>query len=193
MPYLSQTFFELVLPHIIICMKHFNFKSLSFYGVMICSVLLLFKIVTNYGENKLNAPLPLKKSYRLIFGEKLPDCNQPDKIILNINQSGVYLNGFLVPTNINSQQTSIEEQHPTLSGKYKNKNITLSGQVPNSVLCSNGNSENQKGYKTVNLQMQAEKQDNLSGQMTVIGMNKLIKFSAIPEQEQNSSIKSNHH
>lgn len=174
-------------------MNHFNFKSLSFYGVAICSVLILFKIVTNYGENKLKAPLPLKQSYRLIFGEKLPDCNQPDIAILNINQSGVYLNGSLLPTNINAQQTSTTEQYPTFSGRYKNKNISLSSQVLNSVICNNTNSENGKDYKTVNIQMYIEKQDNLIGKMTVDGMNKAIKFSAIPNQKQETSVNSNKH
>jgi hypothetical protein len=174
-------------------MKHFHFKSLSFYGVAICSVLLLFKIVTTYGENNLKAPLPLTKSYRLIFGEKLSNCNQPDIIILNINQSGVYLNGLLLPANINAQQTSTAEQHPTLSGRYKNKNISLSGKVPHSVICNNANSENKKDYKIINLQMQIEKQDNFIGQMTLGGMNKTIKFTAIPQQKQDTSVNSNNH
>ncbi len=174
-------------------MNHFNFKSISFYGIAICSVLLLFKIITNYGENKLKAPLPLKQSYRLIFGEKLPDCNQPDIAILNIHQSGVYLNGSLLATNNNTQQTSNTEIHPTLSGRYKNKNISLSGQVLNSVLCKNANSKNKKDYKTVNIQMQVEKQDNLSGQITVSGMNKAIKISATPNQKLDASVKLNNY
>jgi hypothetical protein len=38
-------------------MSHFNAKTLSFYGIAIGSVLLLFKTVSAYGETKLKAPL----------------------------------------------------------------------------------------------------------------------------------------
>jgi hypothetical protein len=129
----------------------------------------------------------------LIFGEKLPDCNQPDIAILNIHQSGVYLNGSLLSTNNNTQKTYNTEIHPTLSGRYKNKNISLSGQVLNSVICKNANSENKDNYKTVNIQMQIHKQDNLSGQITVSGMNKPIKISATPNQKLDASVKLNNY
>jgi hypothetical protein len=69
----------------------------------------------------------------------------------------------------------------------------LSGQVLNSVLCKNANSENKDNYKTVNIQMQIHKQDNLSGQITVSGMNKPIKISATPNQKLDASVKLNNY
>ncbi len=174
-------------------MNHLNFKSLSFYSIAICSVLLLFKTVTNYGEKNLKAPLSLKESYRLTLAEKLPDCNQPDTILLNIHQSGVYLNGFFVPANINSQQTSTIEEHPTLNGRYKNKNISLIGKIPNYILCKNTDAANQKSHRIVSLQMQVENQDNLIGQMSISGINKAIKVNAIPQKNQDNSANSTSH
>ncbi len=176
-------------------MNHLHFKSLTFYGVTISSVLLLFKFVTTYGEKNLKAPLSLKESYSLIFGEKLPDCNQPDTIILNVHQSGVYLNGVFLPANINSQQKSTLEEHPTLTGRYKNNNISLSGQIPNYVLCQNTSAtdKNRKAHRIVNLQMQIEKEDNLIGQISISGVNKAIKVSAVPQKNQDKPANSNSH
>ncbi len=41
--------------------------------------------------------------------------------------------------------------------------------------------------------MQVEKQDNLSGQITVSGMNKAIKISATPNQKLDASVKLNNY
>lgn len=174
-------------------MNHLHLKSLTFYGVAICSVLLLFKTVTTYGENNLKAPLSLKENYSLIFGEKLPDCNQPDTVILNIHQSGVYLNGLFVPANLNSQQISTIKEHPTLTGRYKNQNISLSGQIPNYLLCKNTDAVDKKAQRIVNLQMQIEKQDNLTGQISISGINKAIKVSAVPQKNQENPANSSSH
>ncbi|MGJ5675659.1 MAG: hypothetical protein ACR9NN_18935 [Nostochopsis sp.] len=174
-------------------MNHSHFKSLTFYGVAICSVLLLFKTVTTYGEKNLKAPLSLKESYSLIFGDKLPDCNQPNTVVLNIHQSGVYLNGVFLPAKLNSQQISTIKKNPTLTGKYKNKNISLSGQVPNNILCSNADAADKKSHRIVNLQMQIEKQDNLIGQMSISGIDKAIKVSAVPQKNQDKPANSSSH
>ncbi|RAM50750.1 MAG: hypothetical protein C6Y22_15680 [Hapalosiphonaceae cyanobacterium JJU2] len=174
-------------------MNHLNFKSISFYGVAIFSVLLLFKTVTNYGENNLKAPPYLKESYSLKFGEKLSDCNQPDTVILDIHQSGVYLNGVLLPTNLNYQQMSTLKEHSTLNGRYKNQNISLSGHIPNYILCKNTDVVDKKAQRLVNLQMQIEKQDNLTGQMSISGINKPIKVSAVPQKNQDNSANLNSH
>ncbi|MFB2770915.1 hypothetical protein ACE1AT_16720 [Pelatocladus sp. BLCC-F211] len=153
----------------------------------------MFKTVTTYGENNLKAPLSLKENYSLIFGEKLPDCNQPDTVILNIHQSGVYLNGLFVPANLNSQQISTIKEHPTLTGRYKNQNISLSGQIPNYLLCKNTDAVDKKAQRIVNLQMQIEKQDNLTGQISISGINKAIKVSAVPQKNQENPANSSSH
>ncbi len=79
-------------------MGHFNHKSLTFYGVMIGSVLVLFKIVSFYGESSLKAPPNIAGNY-LLANENLPDCLKSEKLSLAIAQSGIYLTGRLSTQN----------------------------------------------------------------------------------------------
>ena len=50
-----------------------NFKLLAFYGVMTGLVIVLFKLVTAYGESSLNAPPNISGNY-LLESQNLPDC-----------------------------------------------------------------------------------------------------------------------
>ena len=75
--------------------SHFNFKSLTFYGVAIGFVLILFNLVTRYGEANLKAPARIDGRYRLSIAQ-LPDCLKSADPVLTIQQSGIYLNGFLL-------------------------------------------------------------------------------------------------
>lgn len=79
-------------------MPKLKFKTLAFYTTVISSVLLLFKIVTAYGENNLKAPIAISRRYRLTNLENLPNCQKPDTLMLNIQQSGMFLNGSLLST-----------------------------------------------------------------------------------------------
>jgi hypothetical protein len=76
-------------------MSHFNVKTLSFYSIAIGSVLLLFKVVSTYGETKLNAAPNIDGSYQFLQAQDLPDCLQGQQLKLNIEQSGIYLFGNL--------------------------------------------------------------------------------------------------
>ncbi|HCF30241.1 MAG TPA: hypothetical protein DEV81_24275, partial [Cyanobacteria bacterium UBA11049] len=69
--------------------NHFNFKSLAFYGIAIASVLILFKIVTAYGEKNLKAPVPIEGRYRLNLAQNIPICPQESNLVLDIQQSGI--------------------------------------------------------------------------------------------------------
>lgn len=117
-------------------MKHFNFKSLAFYGVAIGSVLILFKVVTAYGETNLKAPTPISGSYGL-QAQNLPNCPKTSELILDIQQSGIYLNGSLLPANVNAQQARSSEKSPSLTGKINNQQLTLAGTVSKSIICNN--------------------------------------------------------
>jgi len=75
-------------------MSHFNLKSFIFYGGMIGSVLVLFNVVTAYGERNLKAPAKISGNY-LLNSSDLPTCLQSEKIILSIAQSGIYVAGKL--------------------------------------------------------------------------------------------------
>ena len=118
-------------------MKHFNFKSLAFYGVAIGSVLILFKVVTAYGETNLKAPVPISGSYRIKLAQNLPNCPKLSELILDIQQSGIYLNGSLLPANVNAQQARSGEKSPSLTGNISNQQLTLAGTVPKSIICNN--------------------------------------------------------
>lgn len=118
-------------------MNHFKSQSLIFYGVAISSVLLLFKVVTAYGEASVKAPTPIEGSYRLSLKGSVPKCSLVPNLLLNIQQSGIYLNGSLSLTSNNSQEASATAEKPSLTGSLKDQQLLLSGKVSNSTLCSN--------------------------------------------------------
>lgn len=89
-------------------MSHFNLKSLTFYGVMIGSVLILFKGVTAYGENYLKAPQAIGGTYQLT-SSNLPDCLKSEGLMLTIEQSGRYVAATLILEPITSEKTTVSE------------------------------------------------------------------------------------
>ncbi len=97
-------------------MHYFNFKTLGLYSVVVSSVLLLLKIVTAYGESHLKGPPAINGLYRLILSEKLPIW-ESDVLMLYIEQSGIYLNGFLSPMNTKAEVTTATESKSNLTGK----------------------------------------------------------------------------
>jgi hypothetical protein len=169
-------------------MNHFNFKSLAFYGVAIGSVLLLFKVVTAYGENNLKAPATIKGRYRLTLAENFPNCAKSDSPILDIQQSGVYLNASLLPANANADT---EEQH-SLTGIFKNQQSTLSGKVDSHILCHISDTQGDRN-KLVTIQMQLVDRGKMTGQLTVNGISQTLGFTAMLQQTQEESQKSKSH
>ena len=170
-------------------MSHFNFKSLAFYGTAIGSVVLLFKIVTDYGQN-LKAPLPIDGRYR-ITAKNLPKCLQSDDLVLSIHQSGIYLNGSLLALSKNvempnsaSTSETIVQQKPFLSGRWKNQQLTLSGAVNNLSSCQNN----------INLSIQANvNQETLNGQMTLNSTTQPVTFTAQRESNEQQKEKQASH
>jgi hypothetical protein len=106
-------------------MSHFNVKTLSFYGVAISSVLLLFKVVSTYGETKLNAAANINGKYQFAPVANLPDCLQGKKLNLNIEQSGIYLFGNLA---ILPEATSADVVQIPLSGDFQDNQLIMSGK-----------------------------------------------------------------
>ncbi|MEH2070981.1 MAG: hypothetical protein V7K47_22950 [Nostoc sp.] len=168
-------------------MNHSNFKSLAFYGVAIASVLLLFKTVTAYGEDNLKAPAKVSDRYRLTLAENLPNCEKSNTLILNIEQSGIYLNASLSPTNANADT---DKKH-SLIGILRNQQLNLSGKVNSSTLCNIRHSRNEP-LKSVTIQMQLVNRGSTLGQLTLNGIPQTLKFTAVPEKVQESQ-KSNSH
>jgi hypothetical protein len=148
-------------------MSHFNLKSLTFYGVAISSVVILFKIVTVYGEKNLKAPPAIQGAYR-IPTQHLSHCLKADELTLKLEQSGIYLSGFLLPSFAQNASPKNTDEKPSLSGKWQNKNanVTLSGLVPglNPCLSSHNAISSQTNQQLVNVKAYWE-QDTLKGQL----------------------------
>ncbi len=150
------------------------------YGVAIASVVILFKVVTNYGEANLQAHPNINGRYRLI-GAKLPPCFQAKPVILTIQQSGVYLNGNLsnVETKTNS---SLKEKLP-LKGKWQNQQLQLSGLLPAKQICESLLAQSPTNDNLlVNIQAdlpnyKPEENSQIKGQITIDKLGEKLDFT----------------
>lgn len=103
--------------------------------------------------------------------------------MLNIQQSGIYLNGSLSSA-LNNTDLTFSQQKPSLTGILTNQQLTLSGKVPHSLLCRIP--EAKKGSYThsqnlVTIQLQMLNKNNFAGQIIVEDIPKTIKFTATPQ------------
>ena len=152
--------------------SNFNFKTLSFYGITIGAVVILFNVVSAYGEANIKAPPAINGNY-LLKAKNLPECVNSESLILHIQQSGIYLNGSLLPTNNNSHvQTSAEEKH-SLNGQLQNQKVQLSGSAPFLNNCNN---------PTVEMQGTIDEK-KLLGTITLSSSPQKIEFIAEKVQE----------
>jgi hypothetical protein len=109
---------------------------------MIGSVLILFKIVTAYGESQIKAPNKISGSYQLEI-QNSPNCLDSNNLILQIEQSGIYLFGQLILGSDSVQQS----KHPkaaenpvnkiNLNGQFKENKILLTGDSNHFLNCLN--------------------------------------------------------
>jgi hypothetical protein len=136
--------------------------SLAFYAIAIGSVLVLFKTVTAYGESRLQAQKSIGGNYQLTLAENIPNCQQPQPLTLEIQQSGIYLNAFLVK-NVNHSQVS-----PPLKGKFERQQLNLAGNIPANILCQSA--------IPVTIQAKIPSPDSLTGTATFNGQ--ANRFSA---------------
>jgi hypothetical protein len=116
-----------------------KFHSLAFYGIAISSVLVIFKVVTVYGESNLKAPQSINGDYEMELAEKIPDCQKTNTLVLNIQQSGIFLNSSLLPklsTVANSKLSNTSQNNLLLNGKLNNRQFNLSGKVSPTILCN---------------------------------------------------------
>jgi len=154
--------------------NHFNLKSLAFYGVAIGSVLLLFKIVSTYGEANLKAQKSIQGRYLMSLDQNLPDCLELSDLVLDVQQSGIYLNGSLLLAQSNSHKARVSEKRPTLTGKLNDRALQLNGKVPLSAICHRpvGSAVN---AIAISSQIQAEK---LVGKLSLGRTAREIAFTA---------------
>jgi hypothetical protein len=152
--------------------SHFNLKTLSFYGVAIGSVVILFNVVSAYGEANIKAPPVINGNYRL-KAKNLPECVNSEDLILNIQQSGIYLNGSLLPANNDSHVQTIAEEKPSLNGQLQKNKVQLLGSAPFLNNCNNPT-----------VQMQGTVNGNkLQGNFTLSPNSEKIEFIAEKAQE----------
>jgi len=154
-------------------MHHFNWKSLSFYGGAIGAVLILFNVVSAYGEAKIKAPPAIGGRYR-IQTENLPSCLQSQALLLNIQQSGIYLHGSLLKVSESSQvEETTAEEKPYLAGLWQQQQITLSGLAPNLASCD----LSAANIPAVKIQGQVEEK-SFTGKMSVSSIPQEFEFTA---------------
>ena len=157
-------------------MININVKLLSFYSISIAFVLVLFKVVTAYGETNLKAAPVIAGSYRF-DAKSLPECLKSDSLVLTIEQSGVYLRGSL-RSGIGEGEGEKTEEKPPLAGKWENQGLSLSGVVPNLPNCSGSPVTGKNSF--VKLRGIVEK-DRLKGKISLRDRAAASDFTALRE------------
>lgn len=167
---------------------HFNVKSLSFYAIAIGSVLLLFNVVTAYGENKLKAPKTIGGMYRLSLANSLPGCPQSAPLTLQLDQSGTYVNAaVLKPATDEGTSSMSAEEKLTLTGLFKEQQLTLTGKVANAILCESQTTG--ESAIAINSHIDGE---NLTGEIAVNGESAKTPFTAKKEALPKAAKSSSH-
>ena len=145
-------------------------KFLIFYGVTICSVVGLFQVVTAYGETNIKAPPPIEGMYK-ISATSLAQCLNTDTLILEIQQSGVYLNGLLLPESKDVPPEIAGNEKPSLLGNFENLKVNLSGNIAQLKPCN-----------VSQVRIDAIWQDNnLKGTLYLNSLNQTINFTSARE------------
>ncbi len=131
-----------------------NLRFFVFYVASFGIGIGIFQLVTHYGNTQLQAPQRIAGHYQLTTIEP-PACIPPAGMVLDILQSGVYLNGSLLLANQTPQTGEGGERadtRPPLSGQWQREQLVLSGDAPSFVQCALGSIEgwftqgNQSGW-----------------------------------------------
>ncbi|MBW4643422.1 MAG: hypothetical protein KME23_10600 [Goleter apudmare HA4340-LM2] len=163
-------------------MHDFNFKPLALYGVAISSVLLLFKTVTIYGENHLQAPPQISDRYHLLMSKNLPNCEKSQDLILNIQQSGIYVNAFLWSPNSNAKNHVINHHNNSLTGILRNQQLHVTGKIHRANLCKIHHPQD-TSIHSATMRMQLTEKYIFTGQLTINSIPSILKFTARPNDK----------
>jgi len=156
-------------------MNQLNVKLLTFYGISIAFVAILFKVVTAYGETNLKAAPAIAGSYRF-DAQNLPECLKSDSLVLTIEQSGVYLSGNLKSDNSSVDGKKTAEEKPSLIGKWEIQGLNLSGVVPNLTGC--GESTSSGSQKSVVKLRGIVEGESLKGKISLVENAAATDFTA---------------
>ncbi|HEY9642927.1 MAG TPA: hypothetical protein V6C57_20730 [Coleofasciculaceae cyanobacterium] len=107
-------------------------KHLLFYVVVMGVVLVLFQVVSTYGESNLKAPPNIDGRY--LSAAAPPGCPDTERLVLTIQQSGIYLNGSMNLEQASTLQNasgaeSPSEEKPSMTGLWQPTQITLAGKT----------------------------------------------------------------
>ena len=108
--------------------NHFTLRSLSFYGGAIAFVVILFSVVTAYGEASLKAPQKIDGRYQ-IPAQDLPGCLKSEQLVLLVQQSGIYLTGSLLTADTVDTLGKRATERPSMTGNWENQRLTLHGDA----------------------------------------------------------------
>lgn len=108
--------------------SYFNLKSLSFYGSAIAFVVILFSVVTAYGEANLKAAQKIDGRYQ-IPAQDLPGCLKSDQLVLLVQQSGIYLTGSLLTAETIETLGKRATERPSMTGNWEKQRLTLHGDA----------------------------------------------------------------
>ncbi len=132
-----------------------KYRYVLFYCFSIAFVIILFNIVTDYGQNHLRAAQSVGGTY-IVVSDRVPGCFQGSPLILNLEQSGIYLAG-----NLSDKTVPV-----SLNGNIRDNNIVLNSMRPcNLTLTASFDKQGIEGYLKddssgltipVNLKKQAE-------------------------------------
>ncbi|NJO39462.1 MAG: hypothetical protein HC769_09050 [Cyanobacteria bacterium CRU_2_1] len=156
--------------------EHFKPKSLLFYGTMITTVVILFRITSAYGEANLKAPPNLNGRY--ISTEAPPGCPASTRLTLDMQQSGIYVNGILRLEDSSSELTTSSremsaQERPTLTGQWKQPQIVLSGETDAFVVCQANSASDASSLVNIQGQIQLSNdqflESTFTGQLTLDG------------------------
>ncbi|MCU0524242.1 MAG: hypothetical protein MUF72_05405 [Elainella sp. Prado103] len=122
-----------------------QWRFMAFYGGTLAIVIILFRAVTAYGEANLTLPPTLNPVY-LSTGSP-PGCSNQSRLRLNIQQSGIYLNGALSvqPESDPTSNPALRTERMTLIGRWQidrwqidrwQNEINLTGRTTAFVDCS---------------------------------------------------------
>ena len=108
--------------------SHFNLKSLSFYGGTIAFVVILFSVVTAYGEANLKAAQKIDGRYQMP-AQALSGCLKSDQLVLLVQQSGIYLTGSLLTAETIDTLGKRAAERPSMTGNWEHQRLTLHGDA----------------------------------------------------------------
>lgn len=164
-------------------MSHFNAKTLSFYGIAISSVVVLFNVVSAYGNANLKAPRFMGGGYR-IDAQNLPGCLKSDTLVLDIKQSGIYLVGSLLPAKTDARTATIADEKPSLHGRLNNQQLNLEGEIPWITSCNNSAGQADASRRPLSVKIQGVvNEETLTGQIALSSTSTAAEFTSRREAQ----------